>query len=92
MVIATSATATATATVDGLFAAVAVVESKGVEESCSPLPVTAGVLGMGAVRMGTVAERLGEADMIGVSQTMASVSMLSEETTLFFVQKSIIPT
>ncbi len=80
MVVVTSETATAT--VDGLFAAVAVVavvESKGVDEAQSPLPATAGVLGMGAVRLGTVAEHLGEVDMIGVSPTMANVSMFSEE-------------
>ena len=85
MVVATSATATAT--VDGLFAAVAalaVAESKGVEEARSPLPVTAEVLGMGAVRLGTVVECLGKVDMIGVSPTMANVGMISEGTTLFW--------
>lgn len=85
LVVATSATATAT--VDGLFAvvaALAVAESKGVEEARSALPVTAGVLGLGAVRLGAEAERLGEVDMIGVSPTMANDGMISEGTTLFW--------
>jgi hypothetical protein len=87
LVIAMSETATAIATVDGLFAAVAVVaavESKGVEVAQSPLPVTAVHLVMGA-------ERLGEVDMIGVFQTMTNVGDFGGDNA-FLVPKSFIPT